>query len=97
MKDGELVITHNDNEIISPQKVATNHELQNIQNYLVKANESSLKLERLKELSNSSQISIPNSPETDYIPWIIGSVLIFALLGTVIIISKAQRKKTKIK
>jgi len=67
-ENGELVITHNNNnnEIVSTEKKNNDHELKNIESYLIKNEEKSLKLEELNKLlnnSNNSQNFTPNSPK----------------------------------
>jgi hypothetical protein len=54
-----------------------------------------LKLEEL--INHSSQNSTSNSPKINYIPWIIGSVSLIALLGIIVVIVRTQQKNPKIK
>jgi hypothetical protein len=86
-ENGELIITHNNNnKIVSAEQKNNDRQLKNIENYLVKSGENSLKLEELQRLLNNSktpQNSISNNNKTDYTPYLVGGAIGIAILALI--------------
>jgi len=97
LKNGELVITHN-NKIVSPKQITNSHELQNIESVLAKSNEKTLRLAELQKLlgdSNTPQNSTPDSSKNGSTPYLIGGAIGLGLVVVVATSCYLGKKKSK--
>ncbi|CFW92782.1 protein of unknown function [endosymbiont DhMRE of Dentiscutata heterogama] len=96
LNNGELIITHNNNnnnKIVS--RAGINHELQNVENYLVKKGENTLELQQLLNELNSSPNPTSASPKKNYTPYLIGGTIGVGLAALVIISFWLLKKQKK--